>query len=40
MEGGQVEALFEPKSKSDQKSEQKSEQKSASGQPAQPARKK
>jgi lipopolysaccharide export system protein LptA len=40
MEGGQVEALFEPKSKSDQKSEQKSEQKSGSGQPAQPARKK
>jgi len=36
MEGGQVEALFEPKSKSDQKSEQKS----GSGQPAQPARKK
>jgi len=44
MEGGRVEALFEPKSKSDQKSDpksdQKSEQKSASGQPAQPARKK
>jgi lipopolysaccharide export system protein LptA len=36
MEGGRVEALFEPKSKSDQKSDQKSEQKSASGQPAQP----
>jgi lipopolysaccharide export system protein LptA len=40
MEGGQVEALFEPKSKSEQKSDQKSEQKSGSGQPAQPARKK
>jgi lipopolysaccharide export system protein LptA len=40
MEGGQVEALFEPKSKSDQKSDQKSEQKSVSGQPSQPARKK
>jgi len=44
MEGGRVEALFEPKSKSeqksDQKSDQKSEQKSASGPPAQPARKK
>jgi lipopolysaccharide export system protein LptA len=40
MEGGRVEALFEPKSKSEQKSDQKSEQKSASGQPAQPARKK
>jgi lipopolysaccharide export system protein LptA len=40
MEGGRVEALFEPKSKSDQKSDQKSEQKSASGQPSQPARKK
>jgi lipopolysaccharide export system protein LptA len=36
MEGGQVEALFEPKSKP----EQKSEQKSTSGQPTQPARKK
>jgi lipopolysaccharide export system protein LptA len=42
MEGGQggVEALFEPKSKSEQKSEPKPEQKSASGQPSQPARKK
>jgi len=44
MEGGRVEALFEPKSKSeqksDQKSDQKSEQKSAPGQPNQPARKK
>ena len=45
MEGGGqgVEALFEPKSKSEQKSDQKSdksEQKSASGPPAQPARKK
>jgi lipopolysaccharide export system protein LptA len=40
MEGGQVEALFEPKSKSDQKAEQKSEQKSAPGQPGQPPRKK
>jgi lipopolysaccharide export system protein LptA len=41
LEGGRagVEALFEPKGKSE-KSEQKSEQKSASGQPAQPARKK
>jgi lipopolysaccharide export system protein LptA len=39
MEGGQVEALFEPKSKSDQKSEQKSE-KSAPGLPGQPPRKK
>ena len=36
MEGGRVEALFEPKSNS----EQKSEQKSASGQSGQPPRKK
>src|SRR5262245_5550607 len=36
MEGGRVEAMIDPKSKSDQKSDQKSEQKSASGQPAQP----
>jgi lipopolysaccharide export system protein LptA len=36
MEGGRVEGMFNPKSNSDQKSEQKS----ASGQPAQPARKK
>jgi lipopolysaccharide export system protein LptA len=46
MEGGRapIEAMFEPKSKSEQKSEQKSDQKSdqksASGQPSQPARKK
>src|SRR5262245_4759154 len=41
MEGGRVEALFEPKSKSDQKSDQKSEQKSGQpAQPGQPARKK
>jgi lipopolysaccharide export system protein LptA len=42
MEGGRVpiEAMFEPKSKSEQKSEQKPEQKSAAGQPTQPARKK
>jgi lipopolysaccharide export system protein LptA len=36
MEGGRVEGMFNPKSNSDQKSDQKS----ASGQPAQPARKK
>jgi lipopolysaccharide export system protein LptA len=42
LEGGRsgVEAMFDTKSKSEQKSEQKSDQKSASGQPAQPARKK
>jgi lipopolysaccharide export system protein LptA len=42
MEGGRapIEAMFEPKGKSEQKSEQKPEQKSASGQPTQPARKK
>jgi len=40
MEGGRVEGMFNPKSNSDQKSEQKPDQKSASGQPAQPARKK
>ena len=40
LEGGRVEALFEPKNKPEQKSEQKPEQKSASGQPGQPARKK
>jgi lipopolysaccharide export system protein LptA len=42
MEGGRVpiEAMFEPKSKSEQKSDQKSDQKSASGQPSQPTRKK
>ena len=46
MEGGRapIEAMFEPKSKSDEKSDQKSaqksDQKSASGPPSQPARKK
>jgi lipopolysaccharide export system protein LptA len=42
MEGGRapIEAMFEPKSKSEQKSDQKSDQKSASGPPSQPARKK
>jgi lipopolysaccharide export system protein LptA len=40
MEGGRVEGMFNPRSNSDQKSDQKPDQKSASGQPAQPARKK
>jgi lipopolysaccharide export system protein LptA len=40
MEGGRVEGIINPKSKSEQKPEQKSEQTSAPGQPAQPARKK